>query len=143
MILFSLTACVEPSMKRVNELNKRVEQAEDGFRDVEKQFVELIADYAIVDSVLRNNNTPKNEMQLFGAYLQQFEDVRDEMIHDINYSYSQLRNLKDDMENGLYDDDQRTEYLNSEEGVIKMIEARIDYFSARFKEQKEFVKSVQ
>ena len=136
-------ACTEPSMKRVDNLGKRVEKAGDKFKDVEKQFDELICDYARIDSVLRNNNTPKNEMPLLEAYLQQFENVRDEMIHDIDYSYSQLKNLKDDMKNGLYDDKQRKEFLDSEEAALKMIEARLDYFSSRFKEQKEFVKSVR
>ena len=143
LILCSLMACVEPSMKRINELNKRIERSEDRFKDVEKQFDELVRDYARVDSILRNNNTPKKEMLLFSAYLQQFEDVREEMIYDINYSSLQLKNLEDDIKDGRYDDAQREEYLDSEESVIKMIEARIDYFYSNFNKQKEFVKSVR
>ena len=137
-------ACTnEPSMKRINALIDRVENAEGEFNDVEKQFDELIKDYARVDSVLRGNNTPKKEMILFRAYLQQYEDVRDELSKEIDYSYSQLKDLKDDLKAGLYDDAQRMKYINSEEEVVKLIEARLDYFSSHFKEQKEFVKSVR
>ena len=144
MILFSLMACnTEPSMKRINALNGRIDKAEAKFKVVEKQFDALVCDYAYVDSVLRNNNTPKNEMLLFGAYLQQFEDVRDEIVSEMDYSRSQLKDLKDDIDNGLYDETQRTEYIDSEEKAVNVIEARLDYFSTRFKEQKEFVKTVR
>lgn len=143
LILFSLMACIEPSMRRVDALSKRVEKADDKFQDIEKQFDELIEDYTRVDSVLKSSNTSIKEMVLFRLYLQQYEDVRDEMTYDIDYSNSQLKKLKNDMKKGLYDESQRTEYLDSEEKVMDMIEARLDYFSERFKEQKEFVKSVR
>ena len=134
--------CTESSMKRVDALCRRVERADGKFQDIERQFDELIEDYTRVDSVLKNSNTLIQEMVLFRLYLQQYEDVRDEMTYDIDYSNSQLRKLKNDMKNGLYDESQRTEYLDTEEKVINMIEARLDYFSERFKAQKEFVKSV-
>lgn len=130
-------------MKRINTLDKRVEKAESKFKDIEKEFDKLIDDYARINDFLRGSNTPMQELYLFRAYLQQFEDVRDEMITDITYSHSQLRDLKDDIKKGIYDDSQITEYLDAEEKAIKMIEARLNYFSEHFKEQDKFVKSVQ
>lgn len=136
-------ACTEPSMKRIDALDKRVEIAERKFKDIEKEFEKLVDDYARVSDILRESNTPKQELYLFRAYLQQFEDVRDELTSEMTYSHSQLDKLRNDMGKGLYDDAQRTEYLDSEEKAIRMIEARLNYFSERFKEQKEFVNSVQ
>lgn len=143
MILFSLMACTEPSMKRIDALDKRVEIAERKFKDIEKEFDKLVDEYARINDLLRESNTPMQELYLFRAYLQQFEDVRDEMTAEMSYSHSQLKDLKDDIKNGIYNDNQITEYLDAEEKAIKMIEARLNYFSEHFKEQDKFVKSVQ
>ena len=132
----------EPSIKHIDNLIDRLDDANKELLKVENDFDYLISEFKNKESVLRSMNLVV-ESQLLRAYLQQFEDVRDEMTAEMSYSHSQLKDLKDDIKNGIYNDNQITEYLDAEEKAIKMIEARLNYFSEHFKEQDKFVKSVQ
>ncbi len=143
MILFSLMACNEPSMKRINTLEKRVSKIEKKYQETETAFDKLVADCAEFDEFLRKNNTPKPEMQLLRAYLQQYEDERVAMKEDIEFSKTQIINLKDDFNGGLYDSAQREEYLKSEEAALNTTEAKLDYFLDRFKKQSDFIKETE
>ena len=143
LILFSLMACNEPSMKRINTLEKRVSKIENKYQETETAFNNLVADCARFDEFLRNNNTPKPEMQLLRAYLQQYEDERVSMKEDIEYSKNQITSLKDDFVAGLYDASQREEYLYSEEAALNTTEAKLDYFLDRFQKQSDFIKETE
>ena len=143
MILFSLMACNEPSMKRINTLVKRVSKVEKKYQETETAFDRLVDDCAKFDEFLRNNNTPKPEMQLLRAYLQQYEDERASMQAEIAYSKTQVNNLKDDFKSGLYDMTVREEYLDSEEAALNKTEAKLDYFLDRFKKQSDFIKNIE
>ena len=57
-------------MKRIDALDKRVENAELKFKDIEKEFDKLVDDYARINDLLRESNTPMQELYLFRAYLQ-------------------------------------------------------------------------
>lgn len=140
MILFSLMACNEPSMKRINTLEKGASKIEKKYQETETTFNKLVDDCAKFDEFLRQNNTPKPEMQLLRAYLQQYEDERDAMKEEIAYTKNQIINLKDDFEKGLYDETLRDEYLKSEEEALNKTEAKLDYFLDRFKQQSDFVR---
>ena len=143
MILFSLMACTEPSMKRINALEKQLGRIEKKQEKAEAAFNKLVDECAKFDNFLRENNNPRPEMQLLRAYLQQYEDERTIIANDIVYSISQINDLKDDMAKGLYDDAKREEYLKSEENAAKTLEAKLDYFLDRFEKQSEFIKSVE
>ena len=144
MILFSLMACnTEPSMKRINALEKQVSKIEKKYQETETAFENLVADCARFDEFLRNNNTPKPEMQLLRAYLQQYEDERIAIQEEMQYSRNQIANLKDDFNDGLYDASQREEFLSSEESVLNTTEAKLDYFLDRFKKQSDFIKETE
>lgn len=136
-------ACTEPSMKRINVLSKQLNRIEKKYSEAETAFDKLVEDCADFDEFLRENNNPKPEMQLLRAYLQQYEDERVIMENDIDYSFSQLKDLKEDIENGRYDEAQRDEYLKAEEKAAKTLEAKLDYFLDRFKKQREFIKSIE
>ena len=143
MILFSLMACTEPSMKRINALTKQLSQIEKKQTEADAAFDKLVVECAQLDDFLRKNNNPKPEMQLLRAYLQQYEDERVAIEQDIEYSYSQIKDLKGDFAKGLYDETQRDEYLKSEEKAVKTLEAKLDYFIDRFEKQSEYIKSVE
>ena len=134
-------ACTEPSMKRIDMMEKQLSTIEKKYQKTETAFDELIDDCAELDEFLRSNNTPKPEMQLLRAYLQQYEDERDNISENIKYSKSQISDLKDDLKQDLYNDSLREVYLSSEEEVVNMIDAQLDYFLDRFNKQSEFVKN--
>ncbi len=136
-------ACTEPSMKRINALSKQLDRIEKKQTETENAFDRLVEECAQFDSFLRENNNPKPEMQLLRAYLQQYEDERVAIEEGIKYSYSQIKDLKDDFADGLYDETQRDEYLSSEEKAVKTLEAKLDYFIDRFEKQREYIKTVE
>ena len=137
-------ACnTEPSMKRINALEKQVSKIEKKYQETETAFENLVADCARFDEFLRNNNTPKPEMQLLRAYLQQYEDERIAIEEEMQYSKNQINNLKEDFNEGLYDASQREDYLVSEEAALNTTEAKLDYFLDRFKKQSDFIKAVE
>ena len=136
-------ACTEPSMKRINALEKQLDRIEKKQEKAETAFNKLVEECAHFDNFLRENNTPKPEMQLLRAYLQQYEDERIAMKEEIAYSKSQLSNLKDDFKNGLYEETLREEYLDSEEAALNKTEAKLDYFLDRFKQQSDFIKKTE
>ena len=143
MILFSLMACNEPSMKRINTLEKQISRIEKKYQRTENAFDKLVGECASLDEFLRENNTPKPEMQLLRAYLQQYEDERTLLQEDMAYSKSQVSDLKDDFSDGRYDAAQREEYLASEETVLNTTEAKLDYFLDRFQKQSDFIKETK
>lgn len=145
MILFSLMACkeTEPSMRRINEMTKQLERIEKKQVKAEKAFNELVEQCMDFDEFLRNENNPKPEMQLVRAYLQQYEDERNNITENIKYTTSQISDLKDDLKAGLYDETQREEYLSSEEKAVNTIEAQLDYFIDRFQKQSDFIKETE
>lgn len=136
-------ACTEPSMKRINALEKQLDRIEKKQEKAEMAFNKLVEECAHFDKFLRENNNPKPEMQLLRAYLQQYEDERTIIADDFAYSISQVNDLKDDITKGLYDEEQRDGYLKSEENAAKTLEAKLDYFIDRFEKQSEFIKSVE
>ena len=136
-------ACNEPSMKRINTLEKNISKTEKKYQKTETAFNQLVDDCAKFDEFLRKNNTPKPEMQLLRAYLQQYEDERVVMKGDIEYSKNQVANLKKDFEKGLYDETLRDEYLKSEEAALNKTEAKLGYFLDRFKQQSDFIKKTE
>ena len=131
----------EPSMKRIDMMEKQISNIEKKYQKTETAFDELVDDCAELDEFLRSNNTPKPEMQLLRAYLQQYEDERDNISENIKYSKSQISDLKSDFRQDLYNDSLREVYLGSEEEVVNMIEAQLDYFLDRFEKQSEFVRN--
>ncbi len=143
IFLLSLMACnTEPSMKRINALDKRLNVAEKQLQYLQNEFDFLIDEYKDKESALRNNEY-QMEIQLLRAYLQQFEDENVIMKDEVVYSRSQLKDLREDIEKGLYEQEQRDEYIDSEENAIEQIEAKIDYFIDRFKNQKDLLKDIE
>ena len=96
----------EPSIKHIDNLIDRLDDANKELLKVENDFDYLISEFKNKESVLRSMNLVV-ESQLLRAYLQQFEDERVVIKNDILFSNTQLNNLRDDFKDGLYDDETR------------------------------------
>ncbi len=130
-------------MERIDKMTEQIARIEKKQVQAEKAFDALVEQCIDFDEFLRNENNPKPEMQLLRAYLQQYEDERDNITENIKYSQSQISDLKHDLRKGLYDEAQREEYLSSEEKAVNTIEAQLDYFIDRFQKQSDFIKELK
>lgn len=144
VFLLVLTACNNKSpIKQIDILQNRLAKAEKQLRRTDNDFNFLVKEYARLDTTLPRKIDINKKMQLLQAYLQQYEDERVNVKKEIAYSYSQLSDLKDDLQNNLYDEAKKTEYINAEEAAIHKTESIINYFKDRFKKQKKVIKNLK
>lgn len=142
--LLVLLSCNNKSpIEQIDILQKRLVKAEKQLQKIDSDFSFLVKEYVRLDTTLTRKNDINKKMRLLQAYLQQYEDERVNVKKEMEYSYSQLSNLKDDFQNNLYDEAKRTEYLNAEEAAIHKTESIIDYFKDRFKKQKKIIKNLK
>ena len=140
-----MVACTSKSPSgTIDAMQKRVDAVE---RQVEKLYNQdfnfLVGEYQALDTTIARTKDISKEMELLQAYLQQFEDQRVVIKENVDYSRQQLSDLKDDIENNLYDDATVSNYINDEETELRMMEAQIKYFQERFDAQKKVVKQLR
>ena len=139
-----LTSCTGKPAKPVSKLQERVVVAEQKLNDLkDNDFSFLVEQYSCLDTTVARKVNVHKEMSLLRAYLQQFEDEMPNMLDEIDYTKSQLSNLQDDIDSGVYSKDVWEKYLESEEEAVKRIEAQAEYFTNRFNKQKEIVKQLK
>lgn len=140
-----MVACTSKSPSgTIDAMQKRVDAVE---RQVEKLYNQdfnfLVGEYQALDTTIARTKDISKEMELLQAYLQQFEDQRVVIKENVGYSRQQLSDLKDDIENNLYDEATVSNYINDEETELRMMEAQIKYFQERFDAQKKVVKQLR
>ena len=140
-----MVACTSKSPSgTIDAMQKRVDAVE---RQVEKLYNQdfnfLVGEYQALDTTIARTKDISGEMELLQAYLQQFEDQRVVIKKGVEFSRKQLSDLKDDIENNLYDDATVSNYINDEETELRMMEAQIKYFQERFDAQKKVVKQLR
>lgn len=140
-----MVACTSKSPSgTIDAMQKRVDAVE---RQVEKLYNQdfnfLVGEYQALDTTIARTKDISGEMELLQAYLQQFEDQRVVIKNGAEFSRKQLSDLKDDIENNLYDDATVSNYINDEETELRMMEAQIKYFQERFDAQKKVVKQLR
>ena len=145
MGLSLMVACVSKTPSRqINQMQKRLNVVE---RRVEvlynQEFSDLVKDYQALDTTLARTKNINNEMDLLQAYLQQFETQRVVIKENIKFSRQQLSDLKEDVENHLYDEATTAKYISDEENELRKMEAQIKYFQEKFDAQKKVVKRLR
>ena len=123
--------------KRIDAVERRVEVLYN------QDFKYLIDEYKALDSTVARTKDIQLEMELLKAYLQQFENQRDIIKEDVEFSRKQLSDLKHDVKKHLYDDETTSQYIQDEEAALHMMEAQINYFQEKFDAQKEVVKQLR
>lgn len=145
MGLSLMVACVGKTPSRqINQMQKRLNVVE---RRVEvlynQEFSDLVKDYQALDTTLARTKNINNEMDLLQAYLQQFETQRVVIKENVKFSRQQLSDLKEDVENHLYDEATTAKYISDEENELRKMEAQIKYFQEKFDAQKKVVKRLR
>ena len=140
-----MVACTSKSPSgTIDAMQKRVDAVERQVETLYNQdFNFLVGEYQALDTTIARTKDISKEMELLQAYLQQFEDQRVVIKENVGYSRQQLSDLKDDIENNLYDEATVSNYINDEENELRMIEAQIKYFQERFDAQKKVVKQLR
>ena len=128
---------ISAMQKRVDAVERRVEELYN------QEFNELVKDYQLLDTTIAMNKDIQAEMELLQAYLQQFESQRIVIKENVKFSRKQLSDLKDDVENNLYDEATTEKYIRDEEKELRMMEAQIKYFKEKFDGQKKVVKQLR
>lgn len=140
-----MVACTDKSPSgTIDAMQKRVNAVEDKVEKLYKQdFSFLIGEYQALDTTVARTKDISEEMNLLQAYLQQFENQRVVIKENVKFSRKQLRDLKDDVENNLYDENTTLQYIQDEEKELRIMEAQIKYFQDRFDAQKKVVKQLR
>ena len=140
-----MVACNSKSPSgQIKKMQKRVDAVEHQVEVLyNKDFTELVNDYAALDTTIARTKDIHNEMGLLQDYLQQFENQRVEIKANVEFSRKQLSDLNDDIENGFFDNTTAWQYIQEEEKVLNGLEARIKYFQDRFDGQKQVVKQLR
>ena len=128
---------IDAMQKRVNKVERRVEKLYNN------DFDYLVKQYQALDTTVARNKDIQYEMVLLQAYLQQFETQRVVIKESAEYSRKQLSDLKDDINNNLYDEKTTSRYIQDEEKELHMMEAQIKYFQEKFDEQRKVVKQLR
>ena len=128
---------IKSMQKRVDAVERRVEVLYN------QDFKYLIDEYKALDSTVARTKDIQLEMELLKAYLQQFENQRDIIKEDVEFSRKQLSDLKHDVKKHVYDDETTSQYIQDEEAALHMMEAQINYFQEKFDAQKEVVKQLR
>ena len=123
--------------KRVDKVERQVETLYN------QDFSFLVGEYQALDTTVARTKDIRQEMELLQAYLQQFEDQRVVLLENANFSRKQLSDLKDDVENNVYDEETTSKYIQDEEKALHTMEAQIKYFQEKFDAQKKVVKQLR
>ncbi len=140
-----MVACTSKSPSgTIDAMLKRVDNVEHQVETLYNQdFNELVGDYKALDTTIAMTKDISYEMELLQAYLQQFETQRVVIMENAKFSRQQLSDLKDDIDNHLYDEETTAKYIGDEDYELRIMEAQIEYFQKKFDEQKDVVKQLR
>ena len=140
-----MVACTSKSPSgTINAMQKRVDAVERQVETLYNQdFNYLVGEYQALDTTIARTKDIRKEMELLQAYLQQFESQSVVIKNGVELSRKQLSDLKDDIENNLYDDETVSKYIQDEENELRTMEAQVKYFQEKFDAQKKVVKQLR
>lgn len=139
-----MAACSHMSPSRqIDTMQKRLNKAENRLEVIyNEDFNSLVTDCLALDSTMLKTAENIDAYNLIMMYLQQFELINPQMHDDIEFSRQQLSDLKDDLTSGVLQEDKVLTYIAEEESILKIIEARVNYFQEKFDEQKKVAKEL-
>ena len=140
-----MVACTSKSPSgQIDLMQKRVDAVERQAEVLYNQdFTYLVTECQVLEETVAQTKDIGDEMDLLMAYLQQYEDQRVAILENVEYSRKQLNDLKDDIENHVYDDETAARYIKDEDDAIRMMEAQLKYFKEKFDAQKKVVKQLR
>lgn len=139
ILLATLCSC-NSNFRKLNSLLNRMDKDEQVFQSIkEVDFPLLVADFRFCDSMFMvlhvDDEQQRQTLRLLGAYLQQFETEYPKMIDGIEYSRTEIANLKDDISNNLLNEEQLYDAMYAETDIANRIHNVAEYFSDRFVKQ--------
>ena len=141
----ALASCQPKTLAdKICALEKQVKVEAQTLNQLEtKQFTRLEKDFAACDSLLQflhpeEVEAPFQQLQLVGAYIEQFKATRPVMLADIDTTLAQLGRLKADIESRYINDSLAGIYLDDETQHVNRLSNQVKYFKDRFESsQKE------
>lgn len=137
----ALAACQpkpKTNLERIDALKKQVQTEAKALNELEtKDFVRLQKDFIACDSMLQYLHPETvdevfQQLQLVGAYIEQFKVVNPLMKTEIDSTLTQLDNLKADALSNYLTDSLVTVYLADEAQHVDKLSNQIQYFKDRF-----------
>lgn len=141
----TLAACQTKTLKgEIETLEKQVKAEAQVLNQLEtKQFARLQKDFISCDSMLQYLHPEEVEnsfqqLQLVGAYIEQFKATRSTLQAEIDTTLLQLGRLKADIESHYLNDSLANIYLDDEAQHVERLSNQVNYFKDRFESsQKE------
>ncbi|MBR1514056.1 MAG: hypothetical protein IJ622_07185 [Bacteroidales bacterium] len=139
VIAGTFAACQPKTLvDEIDALEKQVKADAQTLSQLEaKQFMRLEKDFIACDSMLQYLHPEAVEeslqqLQLVGAYIEQFKATRPVMLADIDTTLLQLSRLKADIESRYLNDSLANLYLEEETQHVERLSHQVDYFKDRF-----------
>ena len=145
VLIGTLAACQPKTLVgEIGTLEKQVKANAQALSQLEtKQLAQLEKDFVACDSLLQylhpeEVETAFQQLQLAGAYIEQFKATRPAMQADIDTTRLQLGRLKADIESHYLNDSLASIYLDDEKQHVDRLSNQINYFKDRLESsQKE------
>lgn len=138
--VFVLLASCQPenNISKIESLKKQVKQEAKALDQLENNtFLQLEEDFISCDMMLQNLHPEEideafQQLQLVGAYINQFKSANPIMKAEMDSTLIQLDNLKADAESHYLSDSLVAVYITDEEQHIEKLRNQIEYFKDRF-----------
>ena len=141
----TMAACQPKTLvDEIGTLEKEVKANAQALSQLEtKQLAQLEKDFIACDSMLQYLRPDEvdarfQQLQLVGAYIEQFKAIRPAMQAEIDTTLLQLGRLKADIESHYLNDSMASIYLADETQHVERLSNQVNYFRDRFESsQKE------
>ena len=146
----TMAACQPKTLvDEIGTLEKEVKANAQALSQLEtKQLAQLEKDFIVCDSVLQYLRPDEvdarfQQLQLVGAYIEQFKAIRPAMQAEIDTTLLQLGRLKADIESHYLNDSMASIYLADEAQHVERLSNQVNYFRDRFESSQKELNSLK
>lgn len=146
----AMAACQPKTLvDEIGTLEKEVKANAQALSQLEtKQLAQLEKDFIVCDSVLQYLRPDEvdarfQQLQLVGAYIEQFKAIRPAMQAEIDTTLLQLGRLKADIESHYLNDSMASIYLADEAQHVERLSNQVNYFRDRFESSQKELNSLK